>query len=175
MQSTAVEVFMACLNLFHDTLTRLQQYRFQQNASLHWFSAAQGSYLMTQLEKKPQNIFLHENFHRLQRIKVFNLEILEKISWNMPLQSFYIRFLFLSPGLKWNNLSKQDSLNFFSLSKSGDTMTGERKLVLVSPDVWFFAWTPVFQKESRLWQGRVLAEFQLLTDFEAKNFIWIKL
>lgn len=33
--------------------------------------------------KKPQNIFLYENFHILQRIKVFNLEILEKISWNM--------------------------------------------------------------------------------------------
>lgn len=44
--------------------------------------------------KKTQNLFLYENFHILQRIKVFNLEILEKISWNMQLQSFYIRLLF---------------------------------------------------------------------------------
>lgn len=46
---------------------------------------------MTQHEKT-QNIFLYENFHILQSIKVFDLEILEKISWNMQLQAFISYF-----------------------------------------------------------------------------------
>lgn len=84
---------MAYLYAFYDTVTRLQWYREAKCIPALNHSSTRKIF-NDSAWKKPQNIFLYENFHILQSIKVFDLEILEKISWNMQLQAFISDFFF---------------------------------------------------------------------------------